>query len=305
MLRTPVSSDAYLYYYSYVQAKVVYNKLAMSPNQDQPNPPPPAGPPAGPAGPAPLPTLPPTLPTGQAGPRAVGQEINLPPGIYPNVPDPYSALPSDGSQQPSGPPPVPAEPPKQRWEHTRSVISTILLLILAPLIALAITAFAFQSYQVEGASMEKTLSNNDRLIVNKLARTWARITNGHYTPTRGEVVIFNQAGLYDSEGQPQKQLIKRVVGLPGERVVVKENKVIVYNDKFPEGFNPDKDNGYSISADETPGDVDTLVEENEVFVLGDNRTNSEDSRYFGPISTQQIVGKLTFRISPLDKIQKF
>ena len=264
----------------------------MPPSQFPSNPPQPTGRPLGPSG----------SPT----PPAVGREVSVPPGIYPNAPDshiPYT--PPVGDQPPTGIPPEPEKPPKRKRERLRSVLSTVLLLILAPLIALAITAFAFQSYQVEGASMEKTLSNNDRLIVNKIPRTWARVTNGNYVPTRGEVIIFNQAGLYDAEGQPQKQLIKRVIGLPGERVVVRENSVTVYNDKFPEGFNPDNDGGYEIDAMETPGDVDTLVGDNEVFVLGDNRTNSEDSRYFGPVPTVQIVGKLTIRIAPLDKIQKF
>jgi signal peptidase I len=237
--------------------------------------------------------------------------VEVPPGIYPNASDAYyptgqGSPPSTGGQSPASDVPPPSAPePKKRREGLRSVISTALLLILAPLIALAITAFAFQSYQVEGASMEKTLSNNDRLIVNKIPRTWARITDGSYIPKRGEVIIFNQAGLYDAEGQPQKQLIKRVVGLPGERVVVKENTVIVYNEQNPEGFKPDLDAGYKIDAQETPGDVDTLVGDDEVFVLGDNRKNSEDSRYFGPVPSSQIVGKLTMRISPLDKIQKF
>jgi len=200
---------------------------------------------------------------------------------------------------------MPPQPPKKRREGWRSVLSTVLLLILAPLIALAVTAFAFQSYQVEGASMETTLSNNDRLIVNKLPRTWARVTNGQYTPQRGDIIIFNHSGLFDGSGNPQKQLIKRVVGLPGERVIVKDGKVTVINNEHPDGFNPDMSGEYSISVANTPGDVDSLVEKGEVFVAGDNRSNSEDSRYFGPVSSDDIVGKLSARIAPFNKIQKF
>src|SRR5581483_2094428 len=90
---------------------------------------------------------------------------------------------------PAPPPPLsaaaamPSEPPENhgRW---RSILSTAALFILAPLTALAIAAFVVQSYQVDGQSMEPTLQNNDRLIVDKVPRTWARITHHGYVPSR-------------------------------------------------------------------------------------------------------------------------
>jgi signal peptidase I len=118
--------------------------------------------------------------------------------------------------------------------------STIFILLLAPAIAVLLTLFVFQSYQVDGPSMEATLQNNDRLIVWKLPRTWAKVTGHQYIPKRGDVIILNESGL-NSFGSPadSKQLVKRVIGLPGDRVVVKDNVLTIYNAENPRGFQPD------------------------------------------------------------------
>ena len=163
----------------------------------------------------------------------------------------------------------------------------------------------FQSYQVDGESMETTLQNNNRLIVDKVPRTWSRITNHQFVPKRGNIIIFNELGLYDANGNQERQLIKRVIGLPGDHVVVKNGKITIYNNAHPDGFNPDETVGYTITAQTTPGESDYLLKENEIFVCGDNRPNSADSRIFGPITTDQIVGKLSLRILPIGKAEKF
>lgn len=188
-------------------------------------------------------------------------------------------------------------------DKLRSVLSTIFLFLLAPLIAFLISMFVIQSYQVEGRSMESTLQDQDRLIVNKSPRTWSRLTGHSYIPHRGDIIIFNQGEV--TAGSKPKQLIKRVIGIPGERVVIEGGKVTVYNQQNPSGFNPDTSGIYEIQARHTPGDVDLVVGEAEVFVCGDNRTNSEDSRYFGPIRAEQIVGKLSLRVLPLNKARNF
>ena len=166
------------------------------------------------------------------------------------------------------------------------------------------STFVIRSYVVEGQSMANTLRNGDRLLINKVPRTLARLTGNNYIPQRGDIVIFNQSGLFGGSNS-QKQLVKRVVGLPGERVVVKNGSLIIYSQDYPGGFEPDKTGLYSIAVTTTPGDVDITLNAGEIFVCGDNRNNSEDSRYFGPLSAEQIVGKLTLRFLPLNKAQRF
>ncbi len=193
-----------------------------------------------------------------------------------------------------------AEKDKSSGEGWKSILSTIGLILLAPAIALFISAFVIQSYQVDGQSMETTFQNGDRLLVSKSSRTLARLTHHPYIPKRGDVIIFNQAGL-DLGFSADKQLIKRVVGLPGERVVVKDNQITVYNAAHTDGFNPDLSGLYHIQNSVTNGDVDVNLAANEIFVCGDNRPNSEDSRFFGPVNVQQVVGKMSVRVLPLGK----
>lgn len=192
-----------------------------------------------------------------------------------------------------------------RKESFRSIVSTVAVLLMAPLIAVILTVFVFQSYQVDGQSMETTLSHNDRLIVWKLPKTWSKITGHDYIPKRGDVVVFVEPKL-DKYGQnPDKQLIKRVVGLPGERVVVSKGVLTVYNDENPEGFQPDSTLPYGDVIGDTPIDGEWTVGEHQVFVVGDNRSNSLDSRTFDPIETKNIVGKLAMRVLPLGELKKF
>jgi signal peptidase I len=199
------------------------------------------------------------------------------------------------------PPPLPARVPH---EGLKSVLSTLAVLVLAPVIALLLTMFVFQSYEVEGQSMETTLQNRDRLIIVKVPRTMASITGHNYIPNRGDVIVFNRhAGGIGGEGD--RQLIKRVVGLPGERVVVQDGKLTVFNTQNPKGFSPDTTLPYGSAIHETPGSVDKTVAQGEIFVAGDNRSNSLDSRYFGPIATKEIVGKLGLRIYPFNKTTVF
>jgi signal peptidase I len=197
------------------------------------------------------------------------------------------------------------KPPKSEsgW---RSALSTIAILIAAPLIAVFLTAFVFQSYEVDGPSMETTLQNRDRLIVWKVPRTISRITKHDYVPTRGEVIVFVKHGLYEEGSGQEKQLIKRVVGVPGDRVVVADGKITIYNKDHLDGFNPDIEHEYTTNiAKPTTGNVDITVNDNEVFVSGDNRTNSLDSRAFGVVSTHDIVGKMVLRIYPLGSFKSY
>jgi signal peptidase I len=208
--------------------------------------------------------------------------------------------------------PQDTEAPASKSQHTsskkegwRSIASTVAILLTAPLIAIFLTAFVFQSYQVDGASMETTLSHNDRLLVWKLSKTWSKLTGHAYVPDRGDIVVFTEPALGQFGQDPGKQLIKRVVGLPGEKVVVKDGKLIVYNQNKPDGFEPDKELAYGAEIPNTPIEGEWQIGDNELFVVGDNRSNSLDSRTFGPINTNNVVGKLSARVLPLDEIEKF
>ncbi len=207
----------------------------------------------------------------------------------------------DDSQSQPAPDLQPDQPQKEGWKN---VASTIAVLLTAPLIAVFLTFFVFQSYQVDGQSMETTLNNNDRLIVWKMPRTWARITGHAYIPHRGDIVVFNERGLLEGE----KQLIKRVIGLPGDRVVVHDGILTVYNSEHPTGYQPDAVMPYGkVIGDTQPETEQTewTVDKDKVFVCGDNRLNSRDSRSFGPIAADDIVGKLSIRVLPLNTARHF
>lgn len=214
------------------------------------------------------------------------------------------------SQTPATPPVEHQAAPAGPKQPSRlgSTLSTIAILLLAPIIAIVLTLFVFQSYQVDGPSMQNTLHNGDRLIVWKLPRTWARITGHQYVPKRGDIVIFTESGLMQyGDTTDTKQLVKRVIGLPGDHLVVKNGKVTVYNKEHPNGFEPDTTLPYGQGGaiPITTNDVDVKLGPNQLFVMGDNRPNSLDSRIFHAINTDQIIGKLAIRILPLSDAKVF
>jgi signal peptidase I len=203
--------------------------------------------------------------------------------------------------------PEPARTPPKKQSNRREALSTIGILFAAFLLALFIITFIFRSYQVDGPSMETTLRNNDKLIIWKVPRSWSDITHHDYIPARGDIVVFNEKGLGQFGQQDKKQLIKRVIGLPGDRVVVKDGSVTVYNKEHPQGFNPDKTLPYgkNNAIPETSGNVDVVLGPHQIFVCGDNRPDSLDSRSFGPINADQLVGKLALRIFPVGQAKAF
>lgn len=208
------------------------------------------------------------------------------------------------NQPQTNPQPV-APKHKNKGEGWKNILFTVVILVGAPLFALLLTMFVFQSYRVDGISMESTLQNNDRLIIWKLPETIARLRNQTHMPARGEVIVFVKHDLPDASGN-DKQLIKRVIGLPGDRVVIKDDKITIYNNDNPNGFNPDTDQEFSAGiATQTSGDIDITVGDGQVFVCGDNRPHSLDSRFFGTIPASDIVGKLSYRIAPVGNFEHF
>ncbi len=223
----------------------------------------------------------------------------------------------DDSQQPTRPvgqysggtpppPPSRTKTPKKRGA-LREFLSIVSILAAAFTIALLLIAFVYQPYAVDGPSMQNTLHDKDRLIVWKVPRTWARITHHQYVPKRGDIIVFQQSGLEAFTQDNTRQLIKRVIGLPGEHVVVSDGVITIYNAEHPDGFQPDKTLPYGQdgSIPYTGGDIDLTLGKDELFVCGDNRPDSLDSRSFGPINTDQVIGKLLIRILPLGDIERF
>lgn len=139
---------------------------------------------------------------------------------------------------------------------------------------------AVQSRQVEGSSMEPTLHTGERVLVYKLAYA------GFGAPERGDVVVFHAWSQHED-------FIKRVIGLPGDTVEVKHNKVFVNDVPLDEPY---------LVQPTTGSEGPVRVGADEVFVMGDNRGNSSDSRHYGPLPQAQIVGKAWLRYWPAGKV---
>jgi signal peptidase I len=199
------------------------------------------------------------------------------------------------------------KPPKKDRSGWRDFLSTVAILVTALVVALLMIAFVFRSYQVDGPSMQNTLQNNDKLIIWKVPRTWARITDHPYIPKRGDIIVFTESGLAAYGQDNTKQLIKRVIGLPGDRVVVSNGVYTIYNKQYPNGFDPDKTLSYfkGEPIPVTSGNIDVTLGPDQLFVSGDNRPDSLDSRAFGPINANQIIGKLVLRVFPINTAKLF
>lgn len=194
---------------------------------------------------------------------------------------------------------------QRRREERQNMLYTILLFILAPLFAVLMILFVFQSYVVDGSSMEPTLQNGNRVFILKLPKTMAKLQNKEYTPARNEVIVFKKP---TNDGT---QLIKRVIGLPGDRVVIENGNVTIYNIDNPGGFNPDKGTDHENTLEPIDSDGQKVVEDvgqGELFVLGDNRGpgGSLDSHSgLGLVPIDNIIGRLWVRYFPLSEFQTF
>jgi signal peptidase I len=175
------------------------------------------------------------------------------------------------------------------WSELRSLLRDV---IFAGVIAILIVGFVVQPVRVEGQSMMPKLHDQDRIFVNKFIyplREWI----GDKEPIkRGDIVVL----LYPDD--PSKSYIKRVVGLPGEEVNVENGRLYINGAQVDE---PYIDQEY-LSADSMPGSVH--VKEHHYFVLGDNRRNSSDSRYWGLVPEKYIYGKAIFRYYPFTPVER-
>lgn len=153
----------------------------------------------------------------------------------------------------------------------RELIEAILPALV---IVLVVNIFLAQATRVEGQSMEPNLHNNQRLIIEK-------ITYRFHSPSRGDIVVIRRP-------QPEP-LIKRVIGLPGETVEIRDGKVFINGEPLDEPYLDQPTLGTMPPR---------LVPEEHVFVLGDNRNASNDSRAFGMVSFDDIIGRAWLRYWP-------
>lgn len=166
------------------------------------------------------------------------------------------------------------------WELLKTAVIALVLVGL-------IRYFLIQPFFVEGASMEPNFETGEYLIIDELSYYFRGVE-------RGEVVVFH----YPLD--KSKYYIKRVVGLPGETVEIKDGEIIIYNKDFPEGRPIDEK--YLPENLATDGDVKKKLLSSEYFVLGDNRPKSSDSRRWGTLPKSDVVGRAWLRLWPPSRL---
>jgi signal peptidase I len=176
------------------------------------------------------------------------------------------------------------------------------LILIALVVAVIIKTFLVQAFYIPSASMENTLLVNDRVMVNKLAYTFGDIERGH-------IIVFDDPRLLDSGSTesvparvfrnlaesvgistPQSEFIKRVIALPGDTIEIIDDEVVVNGRVIAEPYlHPDA---------RMPNFAEETIPVGHVFVMGDNRNVSQDSRVFGPIPTEDVVGRAFILLWP-------
>lgn len=179
--------------------------------------------------------------------------------------------------------------------------------ILALVIIIPVRVFFFQPFFVQGASMEPNFHDGEYLIVGEFGYKETGVGFGgselfRVKPFkdlhRGDPVVFRPPGI---SGQ---YFIKRVVGLPGETIEIKNSRILIKNAQAPAGFILDEREYLALSV-QTTGDRVIALGVDEYFLMGDNRTASKDSRAFGPVSRDRITGKVLLRAWPFDRLTLF
>ena len=177
------------------------------------------------------------------------------------------------------------EEPVQPSSTVRSVVEWVLIVAGAVLVAIVIRTFVLQAFYIPSASMDPTLKIDDKVLVNKLSYKFHDIH-------RGDIVVF--------ERPPQetdsniKDLIKRVIGLPGDSIEAHGGHVFVNGRQLNEPYLPLGLESRELSRQTVP--------DGKLFVMGDNRGSSKDSTVFGPISKDLVVGRAFIRVWPLSHI---
>ncbi|MDD4902741.1 MAG: signal peptidase I [Patescibacteria group bacterium] len=172
------------------------------------------------------------------------------------------------------------------WELIKVVVISLVIII-------PVRYFLIQPFYVKGASMEPNFFDHEYLIIDEISYRF-------HNPVRGDIVVFR----YPKD--PQEYFIKRVVGLPGEKVEIKDGQVYLYNQQYKDGavldetyLSPD------VKTIANTGTESVTLGPNEYYVLGDNRNSSKDSRSFGPVDRSFVIGRVAFRGWPLNRMTVF
>ncbi|PIT88043.1 MAG: signal peptidase I [Candidatus Magasanikbacteria bacterium CG10_big_fil_rev_8_21_14_0_10_36_32] len=160
--------------------------------------------------------------------------------------------------------------------------------VLAGVTIALIRYYLFKPFYVKGASMEPNFYEKEYLIIDELSYRFRE-------PERGEVVVFRYPE------NPKEYFLKRIIGLPGETVKISNNRVMLYNAQHPEGFVINET--YLPKNLKTEGERTIALNENQYFMMGDNRPNSYDSRRFGPVERNLIIGRAWFRGWPFSRME--
>ncbi len=186
--------------------------------------------------------------------------------------------------------------PDSAQELLRTLVEWLLVAVCALAMALLIRMFLVQAYYIPSSSMEDTLREDDRVLVNKLSYRFGDIQ-------RGDVIVFSKPDRAPGE---INDFIKRVIALPGETVAFSNGQVLIDGEPYNEPYvdlTRTFVNGRLMDCANEPASADyCLVPEGTVFVMGDNREGSTDSRTFGPIEIDAIVGRAFIKLWPLGDI---
>lgn len=171
-----------------------------------------------------------------------------------------------------------------------SLLEVLEIAVIAVVAVFIVRTFLVQPFLVSGASMSPNFSNGDYVLVDEL-------TYRLRPPERGEVVVFHDPQDYST------YFIKRIIGLPGERVVLKDDSITIVNGGHPQGFALHE--SYLPQGLQTSGSSTYIVSSSTYLLFGDNRPFSYDSRSWGPLPTKNIVGLVRVRLWPLSELTAF
>jgi signal peptidase I len=181
--------------------------------------------------------------------------------------------------------------PGQKRRSHRWIYEATGIVAVALVVALVLRAFVIQTFYIPSGSMEPTLQVGDRIVVDKLSYHLHGVG-------RGDIVVFQRPPNEDCGGPVVNDLVKRVIGLPGERISSRGNTVLINGKPLAEPWLP---KGTMLGHPITP----MVVPPGNYYVLGDNRNASCDSRYWGPVPRSLIVGKVVLRVWPLSQFHFF